>query len=199
MPDYKQRPGWERSSSGAIWDLFGEWEFRAGKGRFDIDAFAEDGVELFTPTVARPYVTGGETLFDQFGQEWPSQLPDAAWAQKYAQKFMRDLARNVAADLEAAGVKVGGEDLDLIFSKSRAARGGVTSVTTAISAGELDAAKFIEKMVGSKLLVRWNTERDRKVCRLCKRLDGQLKARWSYRFPSGPPAHPYCRCYLEFS
>ncbi len=44
----------------------------------------------------------------------------------------------------------------------------------------------------------WNTERDAKVCPICSPLDKKREPDWVAKFPTGPPAHPNCRCHLTF-
>lgn len=82
--------------------------------------------------------------------------------------------------------------------EEQAKRGGVTETTAANSAGELAYADEHEAETGVKLLATWNTERDGHVCEICAPLDGKDDEEWRDDFPDGPPAHPSCRCWLEF-
>ncbi len=110
----------------------------------------------------------------------------------------------------------------LVFSESRALTVGITETTRLISAGEAwaagsvrrtDAGRMVvvdhegrptgeelppgEQLVGGRTLVAfWITERDGKVCPVCSELHGHRAEVWQSQFPSGPPAHPRCRCYL---
>ncbi len=43
----------------------------------------------------------------------------------------------------------------------------------------------------------WATEKDAKVCKICGPLDGKPADKWG-KFELGPPAHPVCRCYLNY-
>lgn len=52
--------------------------------------------------------------------------------------------------------------------------------------------------VGDGLTPVWITERDERVCPICAPLDGQPADAWRDGFPFGPPAHPKCRCHLEY-
>lgn len=48
------------------------------------------------------------------------------------------------------------------------------------------------------LLKIWQTQKDEKVCKICGPLNNTTQRVWSSRFPSGPPAHPNCRCFLIY-
>ena len=43
----------------------------------------------------------------------------------------------------------------------------------------------------------WATEKDDKVCKICGPLNGRPADKWG-KFELGPPAHPVCRCYLNY-
>lgn len=45
----------------------------------------------------------------------------------------------------------------------------------------------------------WWTERDQKVCPICEPLHGKDRTIWARHFPKGPPAHPRCRCNIEYA
>ena len=47
-------------------------------------------------------------------------------------------------------------------------------------------------------LIYWITANDAAVCPICGPLHQREYADWAERFPDGPPAHPRCRCYLEW-
>lgn len=44
----------------------------------------------------------------------------------------------------------------------------------------------------------WFTELDERVCPICLPLHGEPREVWSYVAPLGPPAHPNCRCWLDY-
>lgn len=52
--------------------------------------------------------------------------------------------------------------------------------------------------VGDGLVPIWTTARDDRVCPICGPLDGRRYEIWRETFPSGPPAHPNCRCGLIY-
>ena len=201
MPDYKQREGWEKSQAATVFVLLQKWltRVRSGADAWDRASFIEDGVELLSPAIVRPYARSSQTLADKYKLTLPASMKPGKWAERFAKQFTRELATNVAADLRGLGKHATREDVELIFNRDRARRAGATAVTQAISAGEIDAAVFIEKTKGSKLQVRWQRDRSSNTCKVCWRLNGKLSSYFTIEFPMGPPAHPYCRCYLEFS
>lgn len=201
MPDYKERARWNAGNSSVVYMLLQKWRSIIGLDpkRWDRADFIEDGIELIAPRIAKPYAKSSRTLADQFEIDLPSRFKTDRWSQAYARQFTRELATNVAADLRGLGKQATAEDVLMIFSRNRAIRAGETSVTTAISAGELDAAEVVEKIKGRKLQVVWHIDPLSNVCKPCLALDGSTKDVWIRKFPMGPPAHPRCACYLEFS
>lgn len=73
---------------------------------------------------------------------------------------------------------------------------GITTTTRGISTSERAAANDEGAKRGVQVDVKWVTERDGKVCPICRPLDGKPSIEWVDRFPVGPPAHPNCRCDL---
>jgi hypothetical protein len=73
-----------------------------------------------------------------------------------------------------------------------------TETTAANSAGEFEYKQHYEAKTGIALLTTWESEGDDRVCKICRPLNRTPESVWSRQFPSGPPAHPRCRCYLTF-
>ena len=88
------------------------------------------------------------------------------------------------------------ERLLQIFGPNRAQRIAVTETTAAATAGG-EAA--VSQGPGLSLDDIWITERDEHVCPICKPLDRQPRSVWSLKFPLGSPAHPVCRCYIQYA
>lgn len=83
-----------------------------------------------------------------------------------------------------------------IFGTSRAEAIAVTETTAAQSAGgELGVADS----VGTSVDDTWFTTDDNRVCPICGPLHGMQRGEWSGEFPSGPPAHPNCRCWIDYA
>lgn len=115
----------------------------------------------------------------------------------------REYARRMATDLAKQGTAntrqylADGGTLDVAFGRDRAESLAVTEITRARVAGERAVIDEIEKR-GAVVLTFWRTEQDAKVCPICRPLDGADQYRWEQDFPAGPPAHPRCRCELEY-
>ncbi len=81
--------------------------------------------------------------------------------------------------------------LDTVFGEDRAERIAVTETTTAtVSAGEA--------VVTHSLNDTWFTVSDTAVCPICQPLHGVPRDVWAMKFPLGPPAHPVCRCWIQY-
>lgn len=111
-----------------------------------------------------------------------------------------------------------------VAADKRIVRGAISMTTDAASAGEFAVAELfhdaeakrvaretaaadeIEKSTGTRPVVKpartatayWHTERDGRVCKICKPLDGQPEKQWREKYPNGPKAHVACRCYLDW-
>lgn len=85
-----------------------------------------------------------------------------------------------------------------LFGADRADQIGVTETTAAHSAAERGVVDLHNRFTGRILLAHWVTERDERVCPICRPLDGQPEYLWRERFVLGPPAHARCRCYMEW-
>lgn len=86
--------------------------------------------------------------------------------------------------------------LDRIFGDRR--MGGV-------AANETTQAQFsgsdnvIRATIGVQETDTWFTRSDRHVCQICAPLHREPRSVWSRQFPDGPPAHPVCRCWIEYA
>ena len=115
------------------------------------------------------------------------------------------LATGTAADVESVLVSALGPERDAVTA--------ATATTAAQTAGT-NAARIPVEAAGFQMTTRWVTEKDSKVCPLCRPLNGKVpdlwglvlenalapggtRARDSVIANGGPPAHPNCRCYLE--
>lgn len=85
----------------------------------------------------------------------------------------------------------------------------VTNTTRGVTKAQNSAGDDIGRMASVQMTVVWKTERDAKVCPICRPLDGKTIDRWetvleANRVPPdsrtaimsqlGPPAHLNCRC-----
>lgn len=86
-------------------------------------------------------------------------------------------------------------DIDSIFGNRRMDGIAVNETTQAQYAG---GDNLIRATVGISQKDRWFTRSDRHVCSVCSPLHRTLRDVWERDFPQGPPAHPNCRCWIEF-
>jgi hypothetical protein len=87
-------------------------------------------------------------------------------------------------------------DLAGILGPSRAAGMAATETTAAQTAGGEIARR---QLAGLSDLDTWFTRRDDRVCPVCQPLHLAWRAEWQAKFPSGPPAHPMCRCWIRYA
>lgn len=85
-----------------------------------------------------------------------------------------------------------------VFSPGRASSLGVTETTEAASAGEMNAARQIERDYRVKVVAYWEVDESSNVCPICSRCHGQPQEFWERVYPNGPPGHPHCACSLRF-
>lgn len=110
-------------------------------------------------------------------------------------KDIRDRVRGEAAELRKSGELTPG-NLATRLGPKQAEAIAITETTSANSKGESAAKKEAERKMPDveKVIEVWQTEQDAKVCPICRPLHGTTWRVWAERFPSGPPAHPNCRC-----
>lgn len=159
--------------------------------------------------MSRPDLQNSTLLANSLGRQWAST---------HAKGLSRELTNNTRGQLNA------GADSARVFAGGRAAVMGATEVTRAITQAETDARRANADQesdgrqggqqtgtstanrdrrrsvfdVGDGLTAIWITERDARVCPICSPLNNQRAEAWADKFPSGPPAHPNCRCHLEY-
>ena len=69
-----------------------------------------------------------------------------------------------------------------------------TTEVTRASAAAINGYTDILTQYGEKVVRRWSTEVNEKVCPICRPLDNKKEKVWLAQFPDGPPAHPWCGC-----
>jgi hypothetical protein len=124
----------------------------------------------------------------------------AVLAESYTERSreMLGLAGQRWADAEPGAITGAeiAEDTTSIFGPARSESVAITETTQAASiGGEL----AIEATVGKSDGDTWFTAQDNRVCPICGPLHGASRERWSRFFPSGPPAHPRCRCWIQYA
>lgn len=83
------------------------------------------------------------------------------------------------------------------YGKYEVAREAVTSVSIMNSDSQKTTATYLSDFRDVKTTFVWIPERDSRTCKICKAMGGTYEEFWSAHFPSGPPAHPNCRCFLS--
>lgn len=96
---------------------------------------------------------------------------------------------------EKVTVKVVAEASVKVLGPARAASVAVTETTAAQSAGGEAGTRLV---FGLSTADKWITEKDSKVCPVCRPLHRTKRDVWGLRFVDGPPAHPSCRCVIEY-
>jgi len=84
-----------------------------------------------------------------------------------------------------------------LFKPDKAQDAAVTSTTDSISDGQLGSRDRVQRQQGIEVKLKWITEKDDRVCPICRPLHGTFEPVWSQTSFDGPPAHPRCRCHLE--
>ena len=143
------------------------------------------------------------------GVDWTLVAEDAArWASQYSYELVtgitnttqRILRDNVARFIQEPGRTIGdlAKDLEPCFGKMRAQMIGVTETTRAFSEGTNITQKRLEES-DIRMTRIWNTCVDEIVCPVCGPLEGKPETEWANNFPTGPPAHPNCRCWATLT
>jgi len=88
--------------------------------------------------------------------------------------------------------------LEPAFGSVRAEMIAVTEVTRAASQSTNIHQRLLAHQ-GIQMRRVWQTRHDSLVCEICGPLNGQPEDVWHIQFPSGPPAHPRCRCGLALT
>lgn len=164
--------------------------------------------------VAKEWRHTGEDMLKTAGADW--QAKRAAWEAKVArareltnERFgipgvtdfeTGPIARSVIDELQIPMTPIDRQEVfdraANIFGPSRAEAEAITEFTNAQSAG----GEFgINVSVGESPDDTWQTEKDARVCKICKPLQGKNRAKWTRLFPQGPPGHPRCRCWIEYA
>ncbi len=145
------------------------------------------------------------------------------WALLYSATVAREIVGSTRQATQDALRRVATEGiareeaLAPTFDRPRIDRIGITETTRAVTAGEREAAQRIrqaeidrratgvddEGRIGERptfdplLTAIWFTEQDGLVCPICRPLDRTPEDEWPSPI-DGPPAHPRCRCWVEW-
>jgi hypothetical protein len=129
------------------------------------------------------------------------------WARKYTYELVKGITDNTMTALQEAisgyfenqgtmGDLVKG--LEGLFSELRANTIAVTEVTRASVMGELSMVNLIEEESKIRMTAIWQTNNDELVCPICGDYDQKKDGDGWTIDTDGPPAHPNCRCWLDY-
>jgi len=187
MPDLPSRREHEAELANAIALAFRS----AGKPPFDWDAMAA----ALAAAMAGPLASA----FADAAARMPGPVsPDAAsqWAAGYSQALAAEIVGHSrdAIENENDGAALAAA-IAVVFGAVRALTIAITETTRAITAAEQWAVSL---GAGGEMEPWWVTEKDARVCEVCAPLDETPQSAWVDVAPLGPPAHPRCRCYLDW-
>ncbi len=109
------------------------------------------------------------------------------------------IAARLASEIVATSRKLldEGQEPSRVFSSERAEKIAATETTRSVSAGETIALAIL-MIAGTNMRPIWHTERDGLVCPICRPLHLTGAEVYGRVSPTGPPAHPNCRCHLDY-
>lgn len=192
MPDLATRADRERELAAAV--LLVLRDGRAS-GTMSVDRLA---VALRDP-LRQTYLDACQGMILASASENPPEISEdaieaeaAAWVDGYAPVLARQIVDSTTSLADVA------DDLEAVFGAARAEMIAATEVTRAISAAEAYLILLWADEADLQYRRIWHTEHDGKVCPVCKPLDRAPEEVWGTVAPSGPPAHPNCRCWLDY-
>jgi len=201
MPDLPTRTERETELTVALLMLFGRHKAMP----FEPYTFYRECEQALTPSLTKTFIESGRGLSEQFGRDAGQLLIDLRarqWVVDYAAILAMEISettrKSLAKAAEIADEAERQEVIEAIFGEERAEKIAVTETTRASVYGERAAAEEIEAMSELQLMPIWATEADGKVCDVCGPLDGTGIEIFGAVSVSGPPAHPNCRCWLEW-
>ena len=193
MPDLPNRRERERDLAAALLLVLGAWRYR----EFDPIGFADDASKAMLPVLIETSGLAASGLASTHGLDLSQAgIGTAEWAEGYSKVLANEVALSIQRELAA------GYDPAIVFGGNRAEMVGVTETTRAITAGEgLVVGALVAGIGGveSKQLEEiWYTVLDARVCEICRPLHGTGPEVYGRVSPTGPPAHPRCRCWKEY-
>lgn len=131
----------------------------------------------------------------------------ARWAAQYVGELIKDIDQTTLDGVRAAvqtfaetpGMTLNDLMTLMPFGRERAMMIAVTETTRAYAqAQQVYGDTLKEKFPDVRVVKKWNTNNDEKVCPVCGPADGQ-EIDLNESFKNGldkPPAHPNCRCWM---
>lgn len=216
--DLAERPKFERDLAGKLNKLsekhFAEWKKLAGsppdprrvpitfwqKVQKEID---EQAAAILLLIVAASIKSHSKPLLPWIEQQPTKQTSISnaqeigrQWADQRSKQLASEVVKNSIDRLANAVAENAAATAESVFGPDRNENIAVTTTSETISRG---GEITISQTVGQSNNDTWYTERDSKVCPFCNPLHGRTRDTWSRFFPDGPPAHPRCRCWIEYA
>lgn len=161
--------------------------------------------------------TGVEVSPEQAGRD------AAQYAERRAAELAEDFTRHTVETLRQGAQKVqelivDGRDeaalgrwqssLDASFGEARSERASITETTGAVSAGEDNYRRHVERTTRFTLIGIWRHKPGRRPprhanapvdpCPICSPLENLPQNQWPPEVAHGPPAHGHCDCFVEY-
>lgn len=202
MPDLPTRKKREEEIEAALLLLFLSWkeqfadsEAVDGLSPPDYARLADDVAVAVAPVLVIVHAEGAAQLANQTGfvtDEEKIWEKSEKWANQRGKELGKQVAQTTAAGFLA------GKTAAEVFSADRAELIAVSEVTDAITIGEALVLLLLWDEQGRTFEAFWYTKDDEKVCVICGPLHRKPRAVWILVVPTGPKAHPICRCWLEY-
>jgi len=208
MSDLPSRAQCERELSEALILVFMDYESRAKDSIASIRWGEFQGAvhDAVRKPLEDAFIAANMALLQSQGQEAAAPGDRATnWAEAQAvilAAIITEQTQQRTADALRRSSQTGedlAESLQATFGRARAEVVAATEITRAISVGEAAAVAFILAQTGEEPRAIWITERDDRVCPICAPLHQMPEDKWRHKFAAGPPAHPNCRCWLEYA
>lgn len=135
------------------------------------------------------------------GRSWANQRSVATARQfvETTQERLRqstdDWLRRMLTDGQQIDQSEIDDRLTQLLGPDRAQRLAEDLVTQGQTAGGEDAMRTLGAITD---LDTWYTVSDGRVCSVCAPLHGEPRTVWQDEMPAGPPAHPSCRCWIDY-
>lgn len=222
MPDLRNRRQLEREliEELAIADvetrreiaaLLGEEIARDGLAPQEWEAIGERYRGIIEQRLERVYMASVVGLALLLTRETPQQavrLGDdiasraAAWSRDHSAQLVRDLNNTSRRRIQDEIVRYYNNDITrqelinridtVVYNPQRARLIAETEITRANTQAERDALESAG--LQNAFTGVWVTARDDRTCPICRPLEGTTKDNW----PTYPPAHPGCRCFIDW-
>jgi len=188
VPDLPNRADREAELAAALMLLFKDHSVSAGAVATAVQpalqkTYIDGSLNLLQATSADPHPAPSNEAMDVEAEKW---------AKSYAITLGKEIADSTRELLDGAA------DIDAVYGQPRAEMIAATEVTRAISAAEAWLVVFWAAEGFESHERRWHTEGDGHVCPICRPLNRAPESVWADRIPAGPPAHPNCRCWLDY-